>query len=71
MHLGRTTLSAEMDVVEVKGCIKCESGYWENDIHDNHYSSRLPLSAMRGVPLFYARSLFHSNSRATFFGEKT
>ena len=66
LHLDRVTSSALIDIVEVKRCIQLEIGYWKNKTHDNHYSSRLPLVAMRVITGFDARRSFHSNPRVNF-----
>jgi len=70
LHFGRTSASAVMDMVEVKRSQHHEIGYWVNNTHDNHYSSRLPLAAMRVMAGFDGRRSFHFNPRANFFGEE-
>ena len=59
-----------MDIVEVKRIIQHEIGYWVNNTHDNHYSSRLPLGVMRVMGGFDGRCSFQFNPRANFVGEE-
>ena len=70
LHFGRVSTSAVMHMLEVKRIIQHEIGYWANNTHDNHYSSRLPIVAMRVMSGFDGRRSFHFNPRANYVGEE-
>ena len=66
IHFGRVTVSSLMDMVEVKHVIKRDINNWKNDTHNNHYSSKLPLSTMRVMAGFDGRHSYHYNARPIF-----